>query len=178
MSRIPLVSDDAPATRAALAGVRAKLGLVPNLMRVLAQSPAALGGYLGLSTALAGGVLSAALRERIALAVAAQNGCEYCLSAHAAIGAGAGLDEAAIQAAAEGHAETARDSAALAFARAVLIGRDEDGTALAALRAVGWSDAAAVEIIAHVALNLLTNRVNTFAGTPIDFPLRRLPAAA
>jgi uncharacterized peroxidase-related enzyme len=177
MNRIPLVGDDAAPTRATLAGIRAKLGMVPNLARVLAHSPAALNGWLGLAGALSGGVLPARLRESIALAVAAGNGCEYCLSAHAALGARAGLTEAEIDAAVAGGAADAKEAAALAFARAVLAGGD-DASALAALRAAGWDDAAAVEIIAHVALNLLTNRINTVAGTPVDFPLRRLPEAA
>jgi uncharacterized peroxidase-related enzyme len=177
MSNLPLVGDDAPATRAALQGLRAKLGFVPNLARVLANSPAALGGYLGLAGALGGGALPAALRERIALALAAANGCEYCLSAHAAIGAGAGLEEADIEAASAGTAPDARDAAAITFALAVLSGREQEA-ALLALRGAGWADAAAVEIIAHVALNLLTNRINTVAATPVDFPLRRLPDAA
>ncbi len=70
------------AARPALNETRRKLGTVPNLFRVIANSPAALAGYLGLSGALAGGVLDAATRERIALAVAEFNGCGYCLSAH------------------------------------------------------------------------------------------------
>jgi uncharacterized peroxidase-related enzyme len=176
MSDLPLVGDDAPATRATFEGVRRKLGMVPNLFRVTANSPAALDGYLGLSGALARGVLPAALRERIALAIAAANRCDYCLAAHAAIGAGHGLVEADIVAAMRGEAAAEKDEAALAFALAVL--RGEERAALPALRAAGWDDAAAVEIVAHVALNLLTNRLNTLARTPVDFPPRALPAAA
>src|SRR5664279_2535953 len=62
--------------------VQGKLGLVPNLVRVLGTAPAALDGYLALSGALAGGTLSAKLREQIALTVAETNLCGYCLSAH------------------------------------------------------------------------------------------------
>ncbi len=46
--------------------------------------------------------------------------------------------------------------------------RDAD---LAAVRAAGWGDAEVLEIVAHVALNTLTNYVNTIADTPIDFPV-------
>ena len=56
-------------------GVQAKLGIVPNLFRVFGNSPAALEGYLNFSDALAGGVLSAKVREQIALAVAEINYC-------------------------------------------------------------------------------------------------------
>jgi hypothetical protein len=46
--------------------VHAKLGVVPNLFRVLGNAPAALEGYLTLSGALAGGSLNASVREQIA----------------------------------------------------------------------------------------------------------------
>jgi len=146
---------------------------VPNLFRVVANSPAALQGYLGLSAALGRGVLPAALREQIALLVAQQNGCDYCLSAHAAIGAGAGLDEAAIEDARKGLAGAVKDAAALDLARAVLArqGRGAERE-LAAAKAAGWDDADIVEIVLHVALNVLTNSVNNLAETPIDFPVR------
>lgn len=59
-----------------LEGVKSKYGSVPNLIRTFANSLAALEGYLGFSGALAGGVLSAKLREQIALTVADANSCE------------------------------------------------------------------------------------------------------
>ena len=71
--------------------VQSKLGMTPNLMRTLANAPAALKGYLDLNTALAGGVLDGKFREQIALAVAQANACDYCLSAHTTLGAMAGL---------------------------------------------------------------------------------------
>jgi uncharacterized peroxidase-related enzyme len=177
MTTLPLIADDVAATAATFQGVRKQLGLVPNLFRVVANSPAALQGYLGLSAALGRGVLPAALREQIALLVAQQNGCDYCLSAHAVIGAGAGLDEAAIQAARHGEAMTERDTAALALARAVLAGQGRGAeAALAAAQAAGWDAAAIVEIVQHVALNVFTNSLNNLVGTPIDFPVRSTAA--
>jgi uncharacterized peroxidase-related enzyme len=173
MAHLNIVGDDIAATRASFKGVRKQLGLVPNLFRVIANSPAGLQDYLGLSGALGRGVLPAALRERIALLVAETNGCDYCLSAHSAIGAGAGLSAAAIEAARTGEAETAQDQAALSLARAVLArqGRGAE-VELATARSAGWDDAAIVEIVLHVALSLLTNSVNNLAETPIDFPVR------
>src|SRR5271163_2206283 len=70
------------ASQPLLEGVKKQLGSVPNLFRTVANSPAALQGYLGLNAALAKGRLSAATRERIALTVAEINGCGYCLAAH------------------------------------------------------------------------------------------------
>jgi alkylhydroperoxidase family enzyme len=89
MSRIqtPPTIDAAPAlSRPSLEGVKRQLGVVPNMFRLIANSPAALESYLGLNSALNKGALPAATRERIALAVAEINGCSYCLSAHTYLG--------------------------------------------------------------------------------------------
>ena len=89
MSRI-LTPASIEATPAAaqpqLEAVKKQIGVVPNLFRLVANSPAALEGYLGMSGALAKGSLPAPTRERIALAVAQINGCGYCLSAHSYMG--------------------------------------------------------------------------------------------
>ena len=69
-----------------LQAVEKQLGVVPNLFRLVGNSPAALAGYLGLNGALAKGALEAPTRERIALAIAEVNGCGYCLSAHSYLG--------------------------------------------------------------------------------------------
>ena len=71
--------------------VQDKLGMVPNMMRVMANSPSVLEGYLQFSGALSHGKLSARTREQLALAVAEANGCEYCLAAHSTIGKKLGL---------------------------------------------------------------------------------------
>jgi len=57
------------------------------MTKVMGNSPALLQGYLALSGAVGRGTLSAAVRERLAIATAQLNGCEYCLSAHTYFGA-------------------------------------------------------------------------------------------
>src|SRR6476659_2747085 len=77
MSRIttPATIEAAPtASQPLLHAVNRQLGIAPNLFRMVSNSPAALEGYVGLSGALGKGVLPAATRERIALAVAEING--------------------------------------------------------------------------------------------------------
>lgn len=173
MNRIPTIDPlTAQGTAAQLfAGVKAKLGVVPNLMRTVAQSPAALEAYLGFGATLGKGVLPAAVREQLALAVAEANGCDYCLSAHSLLGKGAGLTPAAIEAARRGQAADGKVGALLQFARVVLETRGQvPDEALAAVRAAGATDAEIVEVVAHVALNVFTNYLNTVAQTAIDFP--------
>lgn len=158
-------------TRQLLDGVQAKLGLVPNLFRVLGNSPAALEGYLNFSGALAGGVLNAQVREQIALAVAEINYCGYCLSAHTYIGGKAGLNEKQIADARHAAAASDKTDAILKLARSVIVQRGEVSDAdFQAARTAGLNDAEIVETVAHVSLNTLTNYLNHVARTVVDFP--------
>lgn len=173
MSRLQAV-DPAAATgkaQALLDAVGKKLGVVPNMMRTMAASPAVLEGYLGLSGALGAGRLPAKLREQIALAVAEANGCNYCLAAHSLLGKNAGLAESDVVAARRGDASDARAHAAIRFALAVVASRGgvEDAE-LERVRGAGFGDGELAEIVAHVALNVLTNYLNRVADTEIDFP--------
>ena len=174
MSRIsiPTVEQSPAASQPLLAAVNKQMGVIPNLMKLVGHSPAALEGYLSLSGALGKGSLSMQLRERIALTVAEINGCEYCLAAHAFIGKNmAKLSDADIDAARGAEASDAKTNAALQFARQVTEQRGRVSDAeLAALRAAGFDEAATVEIVLNVALNILTNYVNNMAHTDVDFP--------
>ena len=152
-------------------GVQKALGFVPNLMRVLGNSPAAIEGYLGFSATLAGGLLPVKLREQIALTVGEINGCGYCLSAHTLLGSKAGLSQDDIRAARRATAPNDKSDAALKFARAVTLQRGHIAdTDLHAARSAGLNDAEIVEVVQHVALNILTNYTNNVARTVIDFP--------
>lgn len=182
MSRLPTPAtiEDAPeASRSLLTAVKKQLGVVPNLFRLVSNSPAALEGYLGMSGALAKGKLPPATRERIALAVAQINGCSYCLSAHTHIGKTlAHLDDAEIAANRAGGSTDPKADAAVRFASKVALERGHVSDAdLAALKLAGYSDAQAIEIVLHVALNTWTNYVNEVFKTDIDFPLVAARAA-
>src|SRR5262245_31289028 len=87
-----------------LGAVKAKLGVVPNMMRTMAHSPAVLDAYLSFSGALNKGTLSAKTREAIALAVGQANTCQYCVSAHTLLGGKAGLSDRDVAAARSGEA--------------------------------------------------------------------------
>ncbi len=181
MPRIHPVNPEAvdAKTAATLHAVKRKLGALPNIFTTFARSPAALHSYVQLNEALAGGRLTPRQREQIALAIAQENACQYCLSAHAAIGRGTGLGDEDVERARRGTASDATDRRITQFALEVARSRaeisDED---LAAARQAGLDDGLIVEIIAHVALNVLTNYLNKVAGTEIDFPVVSLQHAA
>ena len=181
MPRIqPVVTDNTDAkTAATLKAVQAKLGVLPNMFTTLAHAPAVLTGYLQLSESLSQGCLNARQREMIAIAVAQENHCEYCLSAHAALGKGAGLSDEDVARARDGIAIEAADAAIVRLALRITAARggiaDED---LSAARAQGLDDGLILEVVGQVALNTLTNYVNRVAGTEVDFPLLKLDAVA
>ena len=173
MARLKMIDPAAAAGKAKelLDAVQAKLKLTPNMTRAMANSPAVLEGYLAFSGALAGGSLGVRLREQIALAVAELDGCEYCLSAHTAIGRMAGLTEAEIAASREGTSGDARTAAALRFVREVVRSQGRAGEeSVNAVRSAGFSDGEIAELLANVALNLFTNYFNNVADVDVDFP--------
>jgi uncharacterized peroxidase-related enzyme len=183
MSRIPTPATIEAAPLEAqpqLQAVKKQLGVVPNLFRLVASSPAALEGYVGMLGALGKGALPAPTRERIALAVAEVNGCAYCLSAHTYLGRNvAKLDDAEMSANRNGASNDPKADAAVRFATKVAQMRghvsDED---LQTVRSAGYTDAQVIEIVQHVALNTWTNYVNEVAKTDIDFPVVGLRKAA
>ncbi len=180
MSRIPALDPKtAPApAKALLDAVQAQLGVTPNFIRVLAHSPKALEGFLGLHGAAAGFALDKATQERVALAVAEGNACEYCISAHTAIGRHAGLTNDEMVLNRRGASGDDRAAAVVAFARALNDNVGDVTTAeFEAARAAGLSDGEIVEIIAMVALNLFTNILGKAARVDIDFPKVALLAA-
>ena len=157
-----------------LEAVKKQLGVAPNIYRLIANSPAALEGFLSLSGALDKGMLPAPTRERIALAVAEINGSNYCLSAHSYLGKNrAKLDDAEIAANRERPiADDPKADAAVKFAAKVARERGHISEAdLRAVKAAGYDDAQIIEIIQHVALNIFTNYMNLVAQTEIDFPV-------
>ncbi len=175
MSRIatPASIEAAPAaSQATLHAVEKTLGKAPNLFRMVANSPAALEGYVGLIGALGKGSLPAQTRARIALAVAEVNGCSYCLSAHTYLGRLVKLDDAEMTLNRSGGSNDPKADVAVRFA--TLVTRERGNVSDADLRALedaGYDDAQIVEIVLHVALNVFTNYVNKIAETEIDFPV-------
>lgn len=173
MSRLPAIQTEAATGKARelLEAVQAKLKITPNMTRVMANSPAVLEAYLSFSGALSHGLLDAKLREEIALEVGEQNSCQYCVSAHTAIGKMTGLSDSEIDDARDAKSALAKNTAALRFAREIVAkkGRTTDAD-IETVRRAGFSDGEIAEVIAHVALNIFTNYFNNTAGVEVDFP--------
>jgi len=166
----PLPVEAAPGeARELLERLVSRQGRATNMVRTMAHAPAVLRGYQELARALKKGELGVKLREQVALAVAAQTGCEYCQAAHVRAAASAGLTSEEIAAALEGRADDPAADAALHVVQ--LAARDPHAVADAdvdRLRALGFRDGEIAEIVAHVALNLFTNVFTIVTRTEVD----------
>lgn len=174
MPRIqPVNSETADAkTIELLNSVEKKMGMVPNIISTMANSPAVANAYLGFAGSLGGGTLSAPLREKIALVVGETNSCGYCVSAHTALGNAAGIEDESVLAARQGKSPHAQEETALQFAQKLVRQQGKVSDAdLAELRTAGFSDGEISELVANVALNIFTNYFNHVAETEIDFPV-------
>jgi uncharacterized peroxidase-related enzyme len=181
MSRLTIPTrDDVPAaSKPLLDAVEKQLGVVPNLFRLIGSSSAVIEGFLGNSRALTK-TLDVKTRERIALAVAQVNGCDYCLSAHTYLGlnlAKISPEEVALNR--QGHSGDPKADAAVQFAAKVTRERGHVSDAdIKSVRDAGFADSQIVEIIAVVAENCFTTFLNETAKTDIDFPVVRAANAA
>lgn len=167
--------DDVPeASKPILDAVHQQLGVVPNMFRLIATSPAVLQGFTSNNGALAK-ALDVKTRERIALAVAQVNRCDYCLSAHSYLGLNlAKITPEEVGLNRKGESSDAKASAAVRFAAKIVRdhGQVSDGD-VKALRDAGFTDGQIVEIVAVTAENIFTNLLNVVAQTDIDFPVVR-----
>ena len=111
--------------------------------------------------------------------MAEANGCEYCLSAHTAIGKMVGWNEEDILASRKFNSGDPKIDAALRFSRNLVSRRGQvDQAEIEALRTAGYSDGEIAEIITNVGLNTFTNYFNNAVQTEIDFPKIDLKKAA
>ncbi len=168
----PVTLESASGTaKVMLENVQKHLGVVPNMMTLMAQSPLVLECYVNFNGALSKGTLKPTVREQIALAVAEVNECEYCLAAHTAISKMLKMDDDVILAARKGEAADPKIAPVLNFARLVVKHRGKVSEAdILRLTEAGYDEAQIAEIIANVGLAVFTNYFNVVAQTDSDFP--------
>ena len=172
MARIEPNQNPTPEAQETLNAVEAKLGMVPNIFKTFAHSPAVLDFYMQGSGALGDTSISAQLRESIALTVAAINSCDYCASAHTAIGAGAGIEADELKSNLSAQSSDPKTQAALDFsAKLVNSNGNPTDADVQALKDAGYTEGEVLEITAVVAFNIFTNYFNHVADTDVDFPL-------
>jgi AhpD family alkylhydroperoxidase len=152
-----------------LKGVHGAGGEISKFIGVLAGSPKALRAYARMRHELREGALSAATRERIALAVAERRGDPYSIAQHAKAGRneGLGLDE--ISRARSFTSSDAKEAALLVFLQALLDGDGRPSQHVAEeAREHGWTDEQLLEAVAHLALSEFQSLISNAAALPQD----------
>jgi AhpD family alkylhydroperoxidase len=147
------------------------MGMVPNLLLVMANSPVVLEGYLVLNEALERGVLSERFRQQMALAVAEHHRSDYWVAGHVVLGRAAGLSDEEIMDARAGRSSSSKVQTALRFACRMLEKRGElDHDDWARLRGAGYSDREITEILGWIGVNTFRDYFAQATQTEIDFP--------
>jgi uncharacterized peroxidase-related enzyme len=176
MSRLPLRSiEDAPeAARPFLTKAEQANGFLPNLLRVLANAPAALETYLTVSGINARASLDLAAREAVQITAAATHGCGFCVAGHTAIAyKKLSLSPEIVDALREKReVPDARLNAVARFTEAVIAGRGRVSDAeLSSFKAAGFDDGAALEVVLGVSLATLCNFANNLGEPPLNTQL-------
>jgi len=145
-------------------------GKIINIFKAMANSPAVIKTFLGISGALAEKTLDTKIVESIGLQIAYLNGCEYCQAAHSYLAKGV-LSEDEISDARKGKSSDAKTQAALDFAGSVMknAGKVSDDE-FTKIKKAGFSDGEILEIVTVVTLNFFTNAINNVSQTRVDFP--------
>ena len=173
MARLPVVTHDQADehTRKTYDAITSKFGMVPNIFKGMANSPAALAAYLALDDMIAGGSFTAVEQNVVRMVVSQYNGCEYCIAAHTMGLGAAGMGEEDILNVRRGRAEDPKLAALIAFTGKVLEtkGFVSNGD-LEAFKSVGYADRHAAEITVLIAQKTLSNFFNHINETDLDLP--------
>ena len=167
---IPTRDDVTPDNQAIFDSLKKMLTFVPNLYATFAHSATALGTYLALQNAKSS--LSSKEREVINLVVSEVNACEYCLSAHTAVGKMVGFTEDQILEIRSGRATfNAKLDALARYVHEVAEKRGHiDRSETEAFLAAGWTEGNLVDIMMAVGDKIISNYVHGVTKVAIDFP--------
>ena len=158
------------ASAAILNDVKKAFGFVPNLHRVLAESPAALEAYSALWAIAEKTSFTPQERNIVYLAIIYENECTYCMAGHTNLSRMAKVDPAVIAAIREDRPISDTKLEALRqFAAKVTRQRGFVSEAdVSAFKVAGFDNRAALDVLVLAATKLISNYTNHLAQTPND----------
>ena len=149
-----------------------KLGFIPNMYSVMANSPGLLDTYIhGYELFRAQSGFTPAEQEVVLLAISRENGCDYCVAAHSFLADRmSGVPAAVTDAIRDGAAiPDARLAALHDFARTMVAKRGLPSKAdVAAFLAAGFSERHILEVVLAISVKTLSNYANHLFHTPVD----------
>ena len=152
------------------------LGMIPNLERVMAESPTLLEGYIHLWEVFDTTSLSPIERQVVYQTANFENQCEYCVPWHTKLAKIAGMAPNEIEALRQGaELEDPKLESLRQFTKALILNRGKIAEVeLKAFFAAGYSAQQALEVILGIAVKTMSNYTNSIAGTPLDKAVEKL----
>ena len=163
--------DSAPEnSRPMLEKVQQKFGFLPTILGAMAESPAALEGYLTISGIFEKADLTPAERQLALLTISRENNCQFCVAAHSKHGKGTGLSAEIVEAAREGtEIPDPKLNALRNFCRAMTVSRGQiDAGELRAFLDAGYTRQNALDIVLGISMKVITNYTDALAEVPLN----------
>ncbi len=162
--------ESAPESKELLDSAKNAYGFVPNLLAIMAESPALLEGYMTLASIFDKSDLSATEQQIIMMVNNRLNGCTYCMSAHTGISKAQGVSDEIINALRDG---TPISDPKLEALRVFAIRINESRgwptqDEINSLISVGYTQRTIFEVILGTSLKIMSNYTNHIASTPLD----------
>lgn len=147
------------------------IGFVPNLYATIAYSDTALSNYLQFQNAKTS--LSKKEKEVVNLIVSQVNGCEYCQSAHSAIGKMNGFNEEQILELRNGYfSSNEKFDALVKVAKEITLNKGVvDNETLETFFNAGYTKGTLVDVIVTVGDKVIMNYLHNLTQIEIDFPV-------
>jgi AhpD family alkylhydroperoxidase len=164
------------ASKPLLEQAKKNLGMIPNLERVMAESPTLLEGYVHLWELFDTTSLSPIERQVVYQTANFENQCEYCVPWHTRLSQIAGMAPNQIEALRQGAGlEDPKLESLRRFTKSLILSRGKITEAeLKAFFAVGYSAQQALEVILGIAVKTMSNYTNSITGTPLDQAVEKL----
>lgn len=156
--------------RQTLQQVKGNYGFIPNLMAVMAESPALVKAYATISQIFEETSFSQAEKQVVLLEVSHENACDYCMAAHSTVAQMKNVPMAIIEAVRDGYPLPDKKLEALRqFVRAVVKSRGYATEAeVNSFLYAGYTRAQLFDVLVGVGMKTLSNYTNHIADTPLD----------
>jgi uncharacterized peroxidase-related enzyme len=164
------------AARSALAATKRNFGMIPNLERVMASTPALLRAYCAAEELFDTTSLTPIERQVVYQTANFENECDYCVPWHTYLSKQAKMDPKDVEALRSGAPlGDGKLEALRAFARRLIHTRGKISPAdLAAFIEAGYGESQALEVVLGLAVKTMSNYTNSIAGTPLDAAVQSL----
>jgi len=170
MQNIHTIESAPKASVESLKAITKKLGFIPNVFAVIAESPSALAGFIALNSNFANSSFSDEEQQIIQLATSTENGCVYCVAGHTAFCHQLEVPEKTINAMRDKQTlPNARLNALNQFTKLLIREKGQvTGKDTRAFYAAGYTEAQFFELVMGICVKYFSNLVSNALTIPLD----------